>query len=142
MRYHIGSYEGILQLRNPTKDIKDFVKKFSKEHEGLIVDEIKVENGIDYLFASQKLLQTIGRRLNKSFPGELIISRKLFTVKRETMKRVYRLSVLFRMPLFKKGDKIKYKGREYIVKAIGKKVLAADSETGKKANINYKDVVF
>ena len=135
-------FEGTLQLRNPSKEVVSFLKKqISKAQKGVfIAREIKVKGGIDYYMSSQKFMQAVSKKLQSSFGGEVKITRKLFTVKRLTSKKVYRLTVLFRLPSFKKGDIIKVKGKEVKVKSMGRKILCADIKTGKKITCNYKDI--
>jgi len=56
-----------------------------------------VRNGIDFYLTSQRYAQSLGKKLKKTFKGELKISSKLFTVNRQTSKNVYRVNVLFRL---------------------------------------------
>ena len=48
--------------------------------------------------------------------------------------------MLFRIPKFKKGDVIDYKGEKIKIMGIHKKVFAKDIKTGKKLNIRFKDL--
>jgi nonsense-mediated mRNA decay protein 3 len=82
----------------------------------------------------------LGKRLQNTFGGVFKKSTKLFTRDKQTSKNLYRLTVLFRLPRFKKGDIIKYKGEEIRIINLGKKVFAKNIKTGKKYNINYKDL--
>ena len=134
-------YEGILQLRNPSKDVFEFLDELVKEREKVnIVKEDKLKNGFDLYFDNQRYMISIGRKLQKRFGGELKINRKLYTVDRTSGKKVYRVNVLFRLPNFKVGDIIKYKGKEIKVKVIGNKVFGFEIKTGKKISISYKDI--
>jgi len=132
-------YEGILQLRNPTKEVISAVRNLLEENRNVfIAKEVKLSNGLDLYLSSQKYLQFIGKNLQNRFGGELKISRKLFAIKRITSKNVYRLTVLFRLPKFKVGDIIKARGKLVKVKHLGKKVIGTDIETGKRVSIDYK----
>lgn len=134
-------YEGILQLRNPSEEILDFVRKQVMEKDSIsIAKEEPVKNGVDIYISSQHFLQNLGRKLQKEFGGELIISNRLHTQSKETSRQLYRVNVLFRMPEFKKGDVIRFKGREVKVLNVGKKVYGAFAGTGRKVQINYKDL--
>ena len=134
-------YEGILQLRNPTKEVvKAAYDIIDMNKSVFIAQQIRVVNGIDIYLSSQKFLQVLGKMLQKKFGGEIKISRKLFTVKRLTSKRVYRVTVLFRLPKFKIGDVVKAGKRQIKVKSMDKKVFGIDVETGKKISIDYKFV--
>lgn len=134
-------FEGILQLRNPTKEAVRAVRSMVERNKrAFIAKEERVVNGIDLYLSSQKFLQILGKMLQNKFGGELKISRKLFTVHRITSKRVYRVTVLFRLPKFKVGDIVKTRGRLIKVKSLGKKVFGIDIETGKKITVDYKHV--
>ena len=137
-----GYFEGVLQLRNPTKElIKTVRKMIDANNKVFIGKEERVDNGIDLYISSQKYLQTIGKKLQKQFPGELKTSRTLFTLNNLTSKRVYRVTVLFRLPLFKVGDTIKTKRKQEIkIKSLGKKIFGIDTETGRKVSVNYDDI--
>ena len=82
----------------------------------------------------------LGKKLKGKFSGEFKKSAKLFTRNRQTSKEVYRLTILFRLSKFSKGDIIGYKGDKLIIVNLGKKVFAKSITTGKKYNINYKDL--
>ena len=104
-------FEGILQLRNIDDVIVQFaIKEIEKQENVFIANIKKVPNGIDIYVSSQRFLRNIGLKLQKQFAGQLIISKKLHTVSRMTSKELYRVNALFRVPKFKKGDIIDYKG--------------------------------
>jgi len=134
-------YEGVLQLRNPTQELIHFVRELvHKRGRVFIAKEEKVNNGIDMYLSSQKFLQIIGKQLLNKFKGEMMITRRLHTVKRITSKFVWRVTVLFRLPKFKVGDVVRAGRREIRVKNMGKKVFGVDIETGKKVSVNYGDI--
>jgi len=134
-------YEGILQLRNSSKDVLEFMNELVEEREKInIVKQEKTKNGVDLYMDNQRYMIAIGRKLQKRFGGELKITRKLYTADRLTGKRIYRVNVLFRLPGFKVGDIIKVRGKEIKVKGIGNKVFGMDIKTGKKISIPYKNI--
>jgi len=134
-------FEGTLQLRNIGDEVVEFaVKEIEKNENANIAKISKVTNGIDIYVAPQKLLRSLGNKLQHHFSGQLIVSRKLHTRSRVTSKDLYRVNVLFRIPKFKKGDIIEYKGDKIKVISIQKKVFAKDIKTGKKLNISFKDL--
>ena len=134
-------FEGILQLRNIDDVVVQFaIKEIEKQENVFIANIKKVPNGIDIYVSSQRFLRNIGLKLQKQFAGQLIISKKLHTVSRMTSKELYRVNALFRVPKFKKGDIIDYKGEKIKIIAMHKKVFAKDIKTGKKLNLSYKDI--
>ena len=141
MMHNKDYFEGTLQLRNIGDEVVEFaVKEIEKNENANIATISKVTNGIDIYVAPQKLLRSLGNKLQHHFSGQLIVSRKLHTRSRVTSKDLYRVNVLFRIPKFKKGDIIEYKGDKIKVISIQKKVFAKDIKTGKKLNISFKDL--
>jgi len=132
-------FEGTLQLRNPTKEVKKFVRKLvEKTPRVFVAKEEKVVNGFDIYLSSNKFLVNLGKKLQNKFGGEVKVSRKLHTRKRLTSKEVYRVTVLFRMPKFKVGDVVKTRGKLIEVKRMEKKVFGVDVDTGKKISVDYR----
>ena len=135
---HALYYEGKLQLRNAEQHIIDFVYSLISSREDVRIAKVeKVRNGIDVYISSQKYLQIIGKKLQKQFRGELKISRRLHGRSRSSSRDLYRLTVLFRLPKFKKGDRIVYKGKELLVVDMQKKVFCREVKTGRKWSISY-----
>lgn len=139
---HNEYFEGILQLRNPTEELLDFLAKEIKEKGNVFVAKTKkVGDGIDLYISSQRYLRTLGNKLQERFPGQPEVSSSLHTRNRQTSRDVYRVNVLFRMPSFRKGDIITYRGDRIQIMGMSKKVLAKDLKTGKKLTLRYKDIV-
>ena len=88
----------------------------------------------------QKFLRSLGNKLQSKFGGQLMLSTKLHTKSRETSRDLYRVNLLFRIPNFKKGDIIVYKGDKIKIISVHKKVFAKDIKTVKKLNISFKDI--
>ena len=140
MEHNDQYFEGILQLRNPTKEIMRFV--YSVQEKGgirLVSKEKKVPNGYDLYFMYNKKLLNVGKMLKESFPGRLEVSSRLFSRNRQTSREVYRMSVLFRHFSIKKGDNINFKGDSMKILSLGEKILVQDIYTGKKYSIRYSD---
>jgi NMD protein affecting ribosome stability and mRNA decay len=91
-------YEGILQLRNPNKEVINFVRnQFRGNSKVWVAKQERLKTGIDLYISSNKFLLSLGKRLKKSFKGEMKVSRKLHSRDRITSKNVYRVTVLFRL---------------------------------------------
>lgn len=133
-------FQGTLQLRNPTEEVIRFTENaILKTGYVTVAKIVKLPNGIDYYLSSQKFLRSLGKRLQKAFPGELKESKKLFTRNRQTSKDVYRGAVLFRLHPYKKGDSITYKGEKMTVISIGAKLTLQHPDSKKKLCIGYDD---
>ena len=138
---HKNYYEGILQLRNIGNEVAEFTIKEIEKNENTYIAKIKkVANGIDIYMSPQKFLRSLGNKLQSKFGGQLMLSTKLHTKSRETSRDLYRVNLLFRIPNFKKGDIIVYKGDKIKIISVHKKVFAKDIKTGKKLNISFKDI--
>ena len=91
-------YEGTLQLRNPNEEVINFIKNQFKNNEKVWVAKYEtLKTGIDIYISSNRFLLALGKKLKKSFKGELKTSRKLHTKHKMTSKEVYRVTVLFRL---------------------------------------------
>jgi len=139
---HKDYFEGILQLRNPNNEVIDFALNEIEKNENTSVAKIlKVPNGIDIYMWPQRFLRNLCNKLQNHFGGQVTISTKLHTKNRLTSKEVYRVNALFRIPSFKRGDIIEYKGEKIKIINIHKKVLAKDIKTGKKLNLRFKELI-
>lgn len=135
---HPDYYEGILQLRNPDDEIFNYIKKKLDENPRVkIVKEKKLKNGVDLYFDDQKFLKSLGKKLQYKFGAQMKTSAKLHTVSRKTGKRLYRLTVLIRVPHFRVGQVIKLQGKLMRVLKIGNKVRVKEEKTGKKRILDF-----
>lgn len=135
-------FEGTLQIRNPKDDLVDFIEKVLVQKGDVSIAKVKeVKNGVDLYISSQRFLRTLGNKLQQQFGGQLELSRKLHTRNRMRSRDVYRVNVLLRLPDFKKGDTVTYKGDKILILGMQKKIFAKDIKTGKKLTLSYKDVL-
>ena len=90
-------YEAVLQLRNPNKEaVNCVVNAINKRKNVFIAKQVKIKTGIDFYISSQRFTRVLGKLLKKSFKGKLIESKKLYGVNRQTSRKIYRGTVLFR----------------------------------------------
>ena len=133
-------YEGVLQLRNPTEEIINFVKAQidrEKSESIFVAKAVDVEKGVDLYLSNNGFLISLGKRLKKHFRGELLITTRLFTMDRQTSKEVHRVSVKFTPSAIRKGDIITYKGEKVEILGTGKKISAKNIKTGKKMMLDF-----
>ena len=131
---HSQYFEGVLQLRNLKNEAIEYVRFLIKENKVTIAKEINEKSGIDLYLSSKKFLHQLAKRLKSEFrEGELKVNPKLFSEK--DGKYIYRLTVLFRMPEFKKGDVLRYKGKVFRVERIGNDVSGSDILTKEKVRV-------
>ena len=126
-------FEGILQLREPTKEIIEFVYE-SIAHDGRahIAKEKKLKNGVDIFVSSQHYLQALGRKLKIKFGGIMVVSCRIQTCSHLTSKDLYRVSVLFVPLKFGKGDTVKIHDDLWKVLIINNQVQLQQQVSGEK----------
>ncbi|MBD3313484.1 hypothetical protein GF345_03510 [Candidatus Woesearchaeota archaeon] len=137
-------YEGILQLRNTTKEVIDFVRNDIKKHSSkgvFITKERKSGNSIDMWITSQRYLQNLGKRLHKRFGGILKISPRIYSRDRQTSRDVFRVNVYFEMLGYNTGDIVKTDNKLIKVTSTGKHVTGVNIKTGKRTSFASKDDV-
>lgn len=138
---HKAYFEGILQLRNPSKELIAYVKKkVEEDQKALITQEKKVTGGWDLYFSSQRYLRALGKKLSDVFTGEVKYSRSLHTVSKSTGKPLYRVTVLFKLYPFKKGDEFTVSDEVWVIKRIENKIHVQNKKTGKKKTMNFDEV--
>lgn len=126
-------FEGILQLRDPTKEIIDFVRsEIRRSGRAQIAKEKKLKNGIDMYISSQHYLQTLGRILKLKFGGIMEISCRIQTCSHLTSKELYRVSVLFIPLKFAKGDVVKIHDGSWRILLIGNQIQLQNTISGEK----------
>jgi len=90
-------YEAILQIRPHSDKIVSFVKGMvSQRKDVFITQEDMLDEGIDLYITSQQYTKTIVSRLKSKFSGEVKITSKLFS-QRKDGKKLYRTTFLFRI---------------------------------------------
>lgn len=142
-KVHGQAYNGILQLRNPSDEIILFIDgEIRKAHaeKKYCIGMVEIKNGIDYHFSSASFARGLGKKLQGRFGGELAETARLVGRSRETSKDLYRVTVLFRYPGFRKGDIVRYKGMDVKVVNFAKKAYVLDVNTNKKYSARYSDI--
>lgn len=135
---HSEYYEAILQLRDVSDEVVDFVDDEIDRKEIPLAKIKEVKNGYDYYMGNSNLTKNLGKTLQEKFGGEHTVTATLFT--RKEGKPVYRLTVLFRAVPFKKGDQVEYHDEMYKVIMSGRKVMLQHAKTGKKVQVWHKDM--
>lgn len=133
-------YEGILQLRNPSDKVLDYVEReIARDGKVRIAKTIRLKNGYDLELSSQAFLRGLGRKLREKFGGELILSSKAAGRNRHG-KEQFRVNVLFRQYPFRKGSTVTHRGEQYKVLETAHKVRIKSLETGKSITVDYGSI--
>jgi len=141
-----GYYEGILQLRNKRnpdfdKILEETMDQVKRDKHGFIAKSAEIKDGVDLYLSSKKLLQAIGKKLYLKYGGTMTMSQSLFSRDRQSSKNVYRVTVLVRLPDFKRGDIVFIKKRPVLVRSIKKDmILGIDITKHKRATGRMQDV--
>ncbi len=129
---NIGYYEGVLQLRNPNDEVFAYInKQLFEEPKVRIVKKRRMADGVDYYLNDQRFLQKLGKRLQERFNAQLKTSIKLHSTSRMTSRKVYRVTVLARIPSFEVGQIVEVHGKPMKVLEIKKNVRMQEIKTGK-----------
>lgn len=133
-------YQGILQLRDVSDEILDFVQsQIAKRGDVAVTRTVRYQNGKDLYITSQKFITILGKKLKESFGGELKISSKLHTRSRSG-KELYRVNALYRPSRFKRGDVVNVRGDDVVLLPVGSRIFARDLKTGKRIRVRSEDL--
>lgn len=133
-------FQGILQLRNCSEEIISFARqKVERENGVWIAKEKDVRGGIDFYISSNNFLRRLGRILKEKFKGVVKETSTLHTEDRQG-KKLYRGTVLFRIPEFSVRDIGIFKGDEVKIMSLGNKVALKNMKTGKKKTYKFDEV--
>ena len=139
---HNEYFEGVLQLRSPSREVLGFVRNAIQTHGKVrIAKEKKAGDGIDIYLSDQRFLQQVGKQLASRFCGRLKVTARLFTKDKMTSKDVHRVSVLFRLAQFNRGDTIVINGRSARILSIKKRVSLQDVRTGEVFVVPFERVM-
>jgi NMD protein affecting ribosome stability and mRNA decay len=129
-------FEGVLQLRNVTDEVADWVHdEIVREGKAKIAKAKEVAGGLDVYLSDQHYMQALGRKIQARFGGILKITSRLHTRDSLTSRDVHRVTVLFKQLPFVKGDIIKYLGEQWKVMGAGNQIPLQNVESGKKIRV-------
>ncbi len=138
---HRDYFEGILQLRDIKKEMLTFAEKeIEARKEVFIAKKVKVRGGYDLYLSSWRFLITLGKSLQRKYSGEIKTSRSLFSQNRQTSKKVYRVTVMFRPITQRIGQIVDYRDQKVKILKLSKKIEAKNMQTGKKFFIDYDEL--
>src|SRR3990172_4816438 len=137
MEQHIQDYfEGILQIRDGSKELLAWVhNRIIADGRARVAKEKKVTNGIDLYLSDQHYLQNLGRKIKEKFTGILKVSKRLHTMNKMTSRHVYRITVLFKVLPFKRGDIITVHGEQVEIMTIGHRAQIKNVKSGQKKEV-------
>ena len=97
---HEKYYEAIIQLRNPSEELINFINnQLRKNPDAFISTIMPHKDGFDIHISCQRFARNLGNKMKKAFKdGELKLPKKIVTRNRQTSKDLYRATVFFKLP--------------------------------------------
>lgn len=132
-------YEAILQLRDTSQAVLDFVYQEIERTGMRIAKEEFLDNGADIRLTDKALTKSLGRKLQSIYGGEYKETISIYGQK--DGQEIYRNTILFRgMGEHKKGDVIQYRGDNYKIISVGKDVMLQEVHSGKKVHLKCEEM--
>lgn len=129
-------FEGVLQLRNVSDEVLDWVHdEIIRAGRARIAKIKEFKHGIDVYLSQQHYMQSLGRQLQQRFGGVLKITGRQFTTDHMTSRQIYRMTVLFRQLPCKTGDIITYHGEQWKVTGVGNQIALQNVQSGEKKRV-------
>lgn len=103
---HVDYYQATIQIRPYNEEVVKFINNQVRKRNDeriFISKTVEDKHGVDFFISSNKFARIIGKKLTKSFKGELKESIKLYSRDRHAGKNLYRVTVCFRMNPFGKS---------------------------------------
>lgn len=139
-------FEAILQLRNSTEEILQFVRNEveRQKKKGIYINkEVPVEKysikDVDLYLTNQTYAKTLAEKIKKNFGGTIRKNAKHFSLNWQTTRTLYRLSILLQLPNYKKNDVIKHESHLYRIISLGDKIHVIDLKTNHKTSLPNKE---
>ena len=131
-----GYFEGVLQLRNPRKEVISYIEEsLAAASDARITKAKDVKGGIDFEVNNQQFLVSFVHNLQKAFGGVVRKSSRLHTYDHQRSKKVYRLTCLLQLPSFWTGDVIETRKRLVLVTRMGSLVKGFDLRRRKNTSL-------
>ena len=134
---HGNYFEGILQLRNPNKEILSFITKQIQKNKQILAKTEGLKQGFDLYFQNKKFMASLATKIIKEFGGKIKKTATLHTKDNLTSKDLYRQTIFIEFPKFLKQDVIEIETNIYLVKDMRKKLGVFNLIKEKKEKIDY-----
>jgi len=138
-------FEGILQIRNASDEIYNFIQNDLSKNKSKgvhVTKEIIIDNlgrDRDYYYTDKRYLNIISGKLRQHFGALVKHNAQLFSIDWETSKNLYRLNVLVEFPKYNKNDVIKIDEQLYKIISMDEKVHVVNLETNTKTLLPHKE---
>ena len=131
-------FEGILQLRAATSEIKEKTKQIIDAMKDVYINKVNEKGDeVDLYFVKKRYISRVADKLVQEFGAYSEQNAQLFTQDSQTSKELHRLNVVVHAPPFTRGDVIEYKDNLLLITGLGKHNTTINLESGKKDTIKY-----
>ncbi|MFT4311536.1 MAG: NMD3-related protein [Candidatus Woesearchaeota archaeon] len=130
-------YEGIMQVRNASSEVKKYIKKTLEKHKVYVNDVVEKKDSVDFYFVNKQKIRFIAGKIIKKYSGHIDENAQLFSRNHQTSKDIYRLNTLVELPLFKENDVILINESPFLITNLGKINSAFDLLKQKKTAFKY-----
>lgn len=135
-------FEGILQLRNATDEVKDYIRRViakNKDRNMFVNNTTEKKDAADYYFVNKHHINVVALKVIRNFGGYMIQSPKLFSRNKQTSKDIYRLNVQLTVPKFKVGDIVSVNDNTILVRKTSKDISGFDLAKKKHSTFRFNE---
>lgn len=138
-------YTAIIQLRNRTnKNFDRIIARINQlfENQSLahIIELKELDEGIDFYVIKTEKALAAAKQIIKEYGGIIDVTKKIFSVDKQTSKELYRTTILVRLFDFSIHDLIFYRDSVYeIVKFVKEKIICRNIYTSESKTLSFKD---
>jgi len=138
-------FEGILQVRNASNEVLDFIKNdlAKNRSKGFHINkETYIDDtglNVDYFYTNKGYMRIVAEKLKNHFGAVLKQNAQLFSINWETSKNIYRLNILVELPKYHKNDVIKIGTQLFKIVSMDEKIHVLNLENNSKTLIAHKD---
>jgi NMD protein affecting ribosome stability and mRNA decay len=131
-------FEATIQLRDlPPGEVQQVVEFIENSGRAAISKIKDYDNGVDIYISDRHFAHIIARWMKETFNGELMETRRLHSLDRQTMKAKWRVTVLFRGLPFKVNDAIETEDGPVKILSMKKQAHVKYLKTGKTRTIPF-----
>lgn len=134
-------YESILQIKNATPEVLEFVATAVEkvQNKGIyITKHVLKPRRADLFLTDQTFTKRLAHKIQGEYGGTIQLHPKLFSKNKQSGKQLFRLTVLLDLPKIKKNDVVVVDGKLYRVKSVRDRLHLVDV-SGKKTSVPYAE---
>jgi NMD protein affecting ribosome stability and mRNA decay len=137
-----GNYfQGVLQIRNPTSEVKKYLQKRLAQSRGVFASRlVEKDNILDAHISDNRFIRKVALEIEANFEANIQFASQLHTFDHLTSKDMHRLTALVVCYPFTKNDAIEYDGQYYVVRQVQKYAQLENIKTGELRKVSAFDV--